>query len=77
MGECLFIDKSNNLMHIIFLPLLTNFEIMGHYSWGSVGLAWSYRELYRASRLDAHDIVEPFIGQLLHGIGFPLLLFID
>ena len=48
-------------MHIIFLPLLTNFETTEHYSWGSAGLAWLYIELCRASRIDAHDIAGPLI----------------
>ena len=49
------------MMHIIFLPLLVNFKAAGYYSWGSTGLVWLYRELYRVSRIDAYDIVEPLI----------------
>ncbi|XP_073107638.1 serine/threonine-protein phosphatase 7 long form homolog isoform X2 [Elaeis guineensis] len=61
MGGCLFADKSNNLMHIMFLPLLEDLDSAGHYSWGSAGLAWLYRELCRASRKDTHDIAGPLI----------------
>ncbi|XP_073107345.1 serine/threonine-protein phosphatase 7 long form homolog [Elaeis guineensis] len=46
---------------IMFLPLLADFKAAGHYSWGSAGLAWLYRELCKASRIDAHDIAGPLI----------------
>lgn len=32
MGGCLFLDESNNLMHIMFLLLLEDFKYVGHYS---------------------------------------------
>ena len=49
------------MMHIIFLPLLTDFETAGYYSWDSAGLAWLYRGLCRASRIHAHDIMGSLI----------------
>ena len=57
----LFMDKSGTLVHLMFLPLLENFETAGYYSWGSAGLAWLYREMCRASRRDSHDIVRPLL----------------
>ena len=39
MKRCLFMDKSKNLMHIMFLPLLEYFDFTGYYSWSSAGLA--------------------------------------
>ena len=53
----LFVDKSNNKVHLMFLPLLKDFEATCSYSWGSACLASLYRELCRASHTDAHDIL--------------------
>ena len=61
MGGCLFCEKSNNMVNIMFLPLLKNFKTAGHYCWGSAGLAWLYREMCRESRKDAHEIAGPLI----------------
>ena len=36
-------DKSNNMIHLMFLPLLEDFGVIDTYSWGSVCLAWLYR----------------------------------
>ena len=57
----LFADKSNNRVHLMFLPLLQDFGVTGTYSWGSACLAWLYREMCRASRIDAHDVSGPLI----------------
>ncbi|XP_022150105.1 serine/threonine-protein phosphatase 7 long form homolog [Momordica charantia] len=61
IGGFLFQDKSNTLVHLMFIPLLTDFKEVGQYSWGSACLAWLYRELCRASRVDALDIADPLI----------------
>ena len=61
MGGCLFMDKSGNNMHLLFLPLLADFEMAGQYSWGSAGLAWLYREMCRASHRDVTDIAGPLL----------------
>ena len=45
----------------MFLSLLQNFEVVGHYSWGSACLVWLYRKLCRSSHIDTHDIFEPLI----------------
>ena len=35
----LFVDKSNNMVHLMFLSLLEDFGVTGTYSWGNVCLA--------------------------------------
>ena len=57
----LFADKSNNRVHLVFLPLLEDFGVTGTYSWGSACLAWLYREICQASCIDAHDVSGPLI----------------
>ena len=61
IGGCLFADKSNSKVHLMFLPFLKDFNTAGTYSWGSACLAWLYRELCRASHIDACDISGPLI----------------
>ena len=61
IGGCLFADKSNSKVHLMFLPFLIDFDTAGTYSWGSACLAWLYRELCRASHIDARDISGPLI----------------
>ena len=57
----IFANKLNNMVHLMFLPLLENFAGIGTYSWDSACLAWLYREMCRASRIDAHDVSGPLI----------------
>lgn len=54
-------DKSNSRVHLMYLPLLADFEDAGQYSWGAGCLAWLYRELCKASIIDAQDIAGPLI----------------
>ncbi|RVW46284.1 Serine/threonine-protein phosphatase 7 long form-like [Vitis vinifera] len=61
IGGFLFADKSNNRVHLMFLPLLKDLGVIGIYSWGSACLAWLYREMYRASHIDAHDVSGPLV----------------
>ncbi|KAK9126323.1 hypothetical protein Scep_015169 [Stephania cephalantha] len=56
IGGSLFSGKSNNLVHVMYLPLLANFEETGKYSWGSACLAWLYREMCRATSSSAKEI---------------------
>ncbi|KAK9101360.1 hypothetical protein Scep_024790 [Stephania cephalantha] len=56
IGGCLFADKSNRFVHLMFLPLLEDFQLAGQYSWGSACLAYLYRELCRGSRAGAHEV---------------------
>ena len=57
----LFADKSNTLVHLMFLQLLEDFEAAGGLSWGSACLAWLYRQMCRASFSDASDIAGPLV----------------
>ena len=57
----LFVDKLKNMVHLMFLSLLKDFGVIGTYSWGSACLAWLYREMCRASHIDAHDVLGPLI----------------
>ena len=61
IGGCHFADKSNSKVHLMFFPFLKDFDTAGTYSWGSACLAWLYRELCRASHIDARDISSPLI----------------
>ena len=61
IGGFLFVDKSNNRVHLMFLPLVEDFGVTGTYSWGSTCLTWLYREMCRASHIDAHDVSGPLI----------------
>ena len=38
IGVFLFLGKSSNKVHLMFLPLLEDFEVAGRYSWGSACL---------------------------------------
>ena len=53
----LFAGKSINSVHLMFLSLLKELGVTGTYSWGNAYLAWLYREMCRASRIDAHDVL--------------------
>ncbi|KAK9089814.1 hypothetical protein Scep_028896 [Stephania cephalantha] len=61
IGGCLFADKSNRFVHLMFLPLLEDFQLAGQYSWGSACLTYLYRELYRGSRAGAHEVADASI----------------
>ncbi|XP_031736055.1 serine/threonine-protein phosphatase 7 long form homolog [Cucumis sativus] len=61
IGGFLFADKSNTLVHCMFLPLLINFDQAGTYAWGAACLAWLYRELCRASNARSLEIAGPLI----------------
>ncbi|KAI4369987.1 hypothetical protein MLD38_018375 [Melastoma candidum] len=56
IGAMIFLDKPDNLMHLMWLPLLEDFERAGTYSWGSACLAWLYRQLCRASQKNASQV---------------------
>ncbi|XP_038999034.1 serine/threonine-protein phosphatase 7 long form homolog [Hibiscus syriacus] len=56
IGGVLMPDKSGNLVHLMYLPLLRDFKLAGTYSWGSACLGFLYRELCRATIPKTHDI---------------------
>ena len=49
MGSFLFTYKKGVHVHLCFLPLLLDLTHIATYSWGSVVLAHTYRELCQAS----------------------------
>jgi hypothetical protein len=56
IGGLIFADKSQSHVHLMFLPLLEDFDDAGRYSWGAACLAWLYRELCRSAMRYTHDI---------------------
>ncbi|KAF7833529.1 serine/threonine-protein phosphatase 7 long form-like protein [Senna tora] len=56
IGGVLFVDKSSRFVHLVYLPLLEDFQVAGTYSWGSACLAFLYREMCKASDYDVKEI---------------------
>ena len=56
MGALLFMDKSANWVSLMPLQLLNPISNARRYSWGSVTLAWLYRQLCGALKKDAMQI---------------------
>ncbi|RYR42515.1 hypothetical protein Ahy_A08g038984 [Arachis hypogaea] len=56
IGRYLMTDKSNNLVHFCWLPLLLDFAKCRAFSWGSTVLAWTYQSLSLAAHLGFTDI---------------------
>ncbi|XP_072073473.1 serine/threonine-protein phosphatase 7 long form homolog [Arachis hypogaea] len=57
IGGYLLTDKSNNQVHVRWLPLLWDFAECRALSCGSVMLAWTYQSLYLAAQRSVTDIV--------------------
>ncbi|KAF1864589.1 hypothetical protein Lal_00039218, partial [Lupinus albus] len=53
IGGELLPDKSNNRVHLMYLPLLRDLTRVHRYSWGSACLATLYREMCRATKPNA------------------------
>ena len=56
LGDTLFVNKSGDRVHLMFLHFMRNLHDPSQYSWGSGCLAWLYRELCRASEKGASQI---------------------
>ena len=56
IGDKLFMEKSGDRVHLMFLDFMRNLRDPPQYSWGSGCLAWLYRELCRASEKGASQI---------------------
>ncbi|RYQ96244.1 hypothetical protein Ahy_B08g091926 [Arachis hypogaea] len=56
IGGYLMTDKSNNLVHLRWLPLLRDFTECRVLSWGSAVLAWTYQSLSLAAQRGVTDI---------------------
>ncbi|XP_016191699.1 serine/threonine-protein phosphatase 7 long form homolog [Arachis ipaensis] len=56
IGRYLLTDKSNNLVHVRWLPLLRDFAECRALSWGSAVLAWTYQSLCLVAQRGVTDI---------------------
>ncbi|XP_016196116.1 serine/threonine-protein phosphatase 7 long form homolog [Arachis ipaensis] len=56
IGGYLMTDKSNNLVHLHWLPLLRDFAECRAFSWGSAVLTWTYQSLSLAAQQGIMDI---------------------
>ncbi|KAI8021904.1 hypothetical protein LOK49_LG03G02975, partial [Camellia lanceoleosa] len=54
-------NKSQNLLKLMYLPLLRDIKEIGQYSWGSTALAWLYRMLCRAAQVGTREIGGPLV----------------
>ncbi|XP_021629606.1 serine/threonine-protein phosphatase 7 long form homolog [Manihot esculenta] len=61
----IFSDTSASRVNLMFLPLLTDLEEAGNYSWGGACLAWLYRQLCKATNPEVMQMAGPlFIVQI-------------
>ncbi|KAK5837110.1 hypothetical protein PVK06_012920 [Gossypium arboreum] len=56
IGGVLMPDADDSMVHLMYLPLLSNLHNTRSYSWGSAVLAMLYRELYRTTDPSTIDI---------------------
>ncbi|KAL0006723.1 hypothetical protein SO802_008225 [Lithocarpus litseifolius] len=56
LGDTIFVEKSGNRVHLMWVQQLEDLRNPRRYSWGSACLAWLYRELCRASDKKASQI---------------------
>ena len=56
MGALLFMDKLADRVSLLTLPLFNLISNARQYSWGSVALAWPYKQLCSASKKDVMQI---------------------
>ncbi|KAK3010347.1 hypothetical protein RJ639_012780 [Escallonia herrerae] len=70
MGVILFPTRSKNTVSVKYLPLLSNLQEVGDYAWGAATLAYLYRALHKATRLDSKAICACL--SLLQSEGQPL-----
>ncbi|RYR41702.1 hypothetical protein Ahy_A08g038114 [Arachis hypogaea] len=56
IGDILFSDASDSRVHIRWLPLLEDLDTCGRLSWGSVVLAWLYRQMCRVTEHSQHNL---------------------
>ncbi|XP_015951625.1 protein MAIN-LIKE 1-like [Arachis duranensis] len=59
LGTQLFANKSDNRIHIRWLPYVARLEEMGGYSWGSAALAWLYWCMCRVANRYAVKLAGP------------------
>ena len=56
LGDTIFMDKSDDMVHLMWVQQLEDLRNPRRYSWGSACLAWLYWELCRASDKDTSQI---------------------
>ena len=56
LGDTIFMDKSGDRVHLMWVQQLEDLRNPRRYSWGSACLAWLYRQLCRASDKKASQI---------------------
>ncbi|QHO03282.1 serine/threonine-protein phosphatase 7 long form homolog [Arachis hypogaea] len=59
LGTQLFADKSDNRIHIRWLPYVARLEEMDGYSWGSAALAWLYMCMCRVANRHVVKLAGP------------------
>nr|XP_023915456.1 serine/threonine-protein phosphatase 7 long form homolog [Quercus suber] len=72
LGDMVFLDKSGDRVHLMWLEFMQNLHNPRKYSWGSAALSWLYRQLCNASEKKAKQIGGPLIlVQLWIFVRFP------
>ena len=56
LGDTIFIDKSGDRVHLMWVQQLDDLRNPQRYNWGSACLAWLYQELCRASNKETSQI---------------------
>lgn len=52
----MFTDHSGGLVHCMWVPFIQDLEVCGKYAWGAAVLAYLYRELCKATKIDTEEI---------------------
>ncbi|KAK9993864.1 hypothetical protein SO802_023567 [Lithocarpus litseifolius] len=61
LGDMVFLDKSGDRVHLMWLEFMQNLRNPRKYSWGSAALSWLYRQLCNATDKKAKQIGGPLI----------------
>ncbi|XP_057757051.1 protein MAIN-LIKE 1-like [Arachis stenosperma] len=56
LGGVLLPDKANNTVHVRYLPLLANYDVITTYSWGSATLCWLYSAMCLATNYNVEGM---------------------
>ena len=56
LGDTIFMDKSGDRVHLIWVQLLEDLRNPQRYNWGNACLTWLYRELCKAFDKKANQI---------------------
>ena len=74
LSSTLFADKSGSRVSIALLKLLENLDEVGRYAWGAAALAFLYRHLGAATRVDVAQIAGylTLLEVVIHSLTFVL-----